>query len=84
MANGYYEEVEGLQGSNHTYYAGEVMSFSSVEPARATPRTSSNDSSTDHAPALAQYPEPWPIRRTSAAGRGMESTSLAGAGMAMG
>jgi len=31
MAGGYYEQLEGLQGSNRTYYAGEVMSFASVE-----------------------------------------------------
>ncbi len=31
MASGYYEQLEGLQGSNRTYYAGEVMSFASVE-----------------------------------------------------
>lgn len=31
MASGYYEQVEGMQGGNHTYYAGEVMSFASVE-----------------------------------------------------
>lgn len=31
MATGYYEQLEGLQGSNRTFYAGEVMSFSSVE-----------------------------------------------------
>jgi hypothetical protein len=31
MAGGYYEQLEGLQGENGTYYAGEVMSFASVE-----------------------------------------------------
>ena len=27
MAGGYYEQLEGLQGANQTYFAGEVMSF---------------------------------------------------------
>ncbi len=31
MAGGYYEQLEGLQGANQTYFAGEVMSFASVE-----------------------------------------------------
>jgi predicted NAD/FAD-binding protein len=31
MAAGYYEQLEALQGANRTYYAGEVMSFASVE-----------------------------------------------------
>jgi hypothetical protein len=31
MAGGYYEHLEGLQGANQTYFAGEVMSFASVE-----------------------------------------------------
>lgn len=31
MGGGYYEQLEGLQGRNRTYYAGEVMSFASVE-----------------------------------------------------
>ena len=31
MAAGFYEILEGLQGVNRTYYAGEVMSFSTVE-----------------------------------------------------
>ncbi len=31
MADGYYETLEGLQGANHTYYAGEIMSFTTVE-----------------------------------------------------
>ena len=31
MAGGFYEQLEGLQGANSTYFAGEVMSFSSVE-----------------------------------------------------
>jgi Flavin containing amine oxidoreductase len=32
MASGYYEQLEGMQGSHGTYYAGEVMSFASLEP----------------------------------------------------
>jgi predicted NAD/FAD-binding protein len=31
MASGYYERLEGQQGNNRTYYAGEVLSFASVE-----------------------------------------------------
>lgn len=31
MAAGFYDEVEALQGTNRTYYAGEVMSFATVE-----------------------------------------------------
>ncbi len=31
MADGYYEQMEGLQGANRTYFAGEVMSFASIE-----------------------------------------------------
>lgn len=31
MAAGYYNTLEGLQGTAHTYYAGEVMSFASIE-----------------------------------------------------
>ncbi len=31
MAAGFYETLEGLQGANRTFYAGEVMSFSTVE-----------------------------------------------------
>ena len=31
MAGGYYEQLEGLQGANRTYFAGEIMSFASVE-----------------------------------------------------
>jgi len=31
MATGYYNTLEGLQGSQGTYYAGEVMSFASIE-----------------------------------------------------
>jgi hypothetical protein len=31
MDSGYYEQLEGLQGRNRTYYAGEVMSFASIE-----------------------------------------------------
>lgn len=31
MASGYYEQLEGQQGNNRTYYAGEVMSFASIE-----------------------------------------------------
>ncbi len=31
MAAGYYDELEGLQGTRHTYYAGEIMSFATVE-----------------------------------------------------
>lgn len=31
MAAGFYDEIEQLQGSRHTFYAGEVMSFSTVE-----------------------------------------------------
>ena len=31
MAAGYYDELESLQGSRHTYFAGELMSFSTVE-----------------------------------------------------
>ena len=31
MAAGYYDELEALQGTRHTYYAGEVMSFATIE-----------------------------------------------------
>ncbi len=31
MDRGYYEQLEGQQGRNRTYYAGEIMSFASVE-----------------------------------------------------
>ena len=31
MAAGYYDELEALQGTRHTYYAGEIMSFATVE-----------------------------------------------------
>jgi predicted NAD/FAD-binding protein len=31
MAGGYYEQLEALQGAHRTYFAGEVMSFASVE-----------------------------------------------------
>jgi hypothetical protein len=31
MAGGFYDELERLQGTNRTYYAGEIMSFSTVE-----------------------------------------------------
>jgi hypothetical protein len=31
MAGGFYEDLEALQGSNHTYYAGEVMTFATIE-----------------------------------------------------
>ena len=31
MAAGFYETLEGLQGFNSTYYAGEVMSFATLE-----------------------------------------------------
>ena len=31
MAEGYYDELEALQGTRRTYYAGELMSFSTVE-----------------------------------------------------
>jgi predicted NAD/FAD-dependent oxidoreductase len=31
MAAGFYDELEGLQGTDHTYYAGEIMSFATVE-----------------------------------------------------
>lgn len=31
IAAGFYETLESLQGANRTYYAGEVMSFSTVE-----------------------------------------------------
>ncbi len=31
MADGFYDKLEGLQSVNNTYYAGEIMSFSSVE-----------------------------------------------------
>lgn len=30
MADGYFDQLESLQGTNHTYYAGEVMNFSTV------------------------------------------------------
>ena len=30
-AAGFYETLEGLQGFNSTYYAGEVMSFATLE-----------------------------------------------------
>lgn len=31
MAAGYYDILEKLQGTNHTYYAGEILSFATVE-----------------------------------------------------
>ena len=31
MDAGYYETLEGLQGARHTYYAGEIMSFATIE-----------------------------------------------------
>ncbi len=31
MAAGYYETLEALQGTQNTYYAGEIMSFSTIE-----------------------------------------------------
>lgn len=31
MAAGWYHEVESMQGANRTYYAGEIMSFATVE-----------------------------------------------------
>lgn len=31
MAAGYYDALENLQGTHHTFYAGEVMSFATVE-----------------------------------------------------
>jgi hypothetical protein len=31
MATGYYNTLEGMQGARGTYYAGEVMSFASIE-----------------------------------------------------
>jgi hypothetical protein len=31
MATGYYNTLEGMQGTRGTYYAGEVMSFASIE-----------------------------------------------------
>jgi hypothetical protein len=31
MQAGFYDELEALQGTRHTYYAGEIMSFSTVE-----------------------------------------------------
>lgn len=31
MAGGFYDDLENLQGSNHTYYAGEIMTFATIE-----------------------------------------------------
>ena len=31
MAGGFYERLEALQGQRHTYYCGEIMSFSTLE-----------------------------------------------------
>jgi hypothetical protein len=31
MANGYYNKLEALQGTQHTYYAGELLNFSTVD-----------------------------------------------------
>jgi hypothetical protein len=31
MAAGFYNSLEGLQGTQHTYYAGELMAFSTIE-----------------------------------------------------
>ena len=31
MADGFYDDLEELQGTRHTYYAGELMSFSTIE-----------------------------------------------------
>ena len=31
MASGYYDTLEGMQGANSTYYAGEIMSFATME-----------------------------------------------------
>lgn len=31
MADGFYDALESMQGENHTYYAGEIMSFATIE-----------------------------------------------------
>ena len=31
MRNGYFDKLEALQGKNHTYYAGELLNFSTVD-----------------------------------------------------
>jgi predicted NAD/FAD-dependent oxidoreductase len=31
MQNGYFDKLEGIQGTNHTYYIGELPNFSTVE-----------------------------------------------------
>ncbi len=31
LLDGFYDKLDGIQGSNNTYYAGEIMNFSSIE-----------------------------------------------------